>query len=536
MSSHSTRQRRPAEAQSPAGSAVTLRYHDLTRHSYDSVRERPHTLDWENQPSTSKRYLDLGRQPLPPEMLPGLPPTWELLRRLSSPASLPARSACGLAELAALCYLGYGTTARKAYPGFVSTLRAAPSAGALYPCELYVCLRGVTDLADGVYHYAQADHSLTCLRQGDFLPYLRAASGDAPSLDGADIVLAISTIWWRSSWKYRDRAYRYCLNDTGHLAGNLLLAGRALGYRTAVVYDFLDADVNDLLGLDAGREATLALVACSTGGPSGALPASLPPLAAIRPAHRPLSAQEVAYPTITEAHSATCFSGAAALQEVRGRGRGNEPLPSPYLPAGDLPSFLLPDPAAARSAQPLSETIALRRSSRRFARRPISVEVLSKVLAAAVVAYPSDQAAAVLPDVAVIVNDVTGLPPGGYRYDAAGRRLVQTQVGALRQKVAYLSLEQRLCSDAAASIFFLADLQRGAALGGERSYRRTYIDAGLRGELIYLAGRALGLGCSGIGAFYDDEAASFWDLEPGSRVIYELVVGPETADQGTGGG
>jgi SagB-type dehydrogenase family enzyme len=153
------------------------------------------------------------------------------------------------------------------------------------------------------------------------------------------------------------------------------------------------------------------------------------------------------------------------------------------------------------------------------------------VLSAAVAPYPSDQDSSPSPDVAVIVNDVAGLPPGGYRYDAAGRCLLQSHEGSLRQKVAYLSLEQRLCGDAAASLFLLADLDRGAAEGGERAYRRTFIDAGLRGEFVYLAARALGVGCSGIGAFYDDEVASFWQVGPGSRVIYELVVGPEPVSQ-----
>jgi len=189
-----------------------------------------------------------------------------------------------------------------------------------------------------------------------------------------------------------------------------------------------------------------------------------------------------------------------------------------------LPVFPLPQPEG--SLQPLAESIGRRRSSRRLAGEPVSSGALSTVLAAIVRDYPSDQAALPLLEVALIANDVADLPPGAYRYDGAGHRLRQTREGDLRGWATYLSMEQRLCGDAALSLFLLADLEQGAAQQGERAYRRTYIEAGLRGQFVYLAARALGLGCSGIGAFYDDQAAEFWELEPGSSVIYELVVGP----------
>ena len=329
MSPHSTRQGRQAQAGAVAGQAVTLRYHDLTKHSYESVRRSRHTLDWANQPSTHKRYLDLEQHAPPRETLPGdLPPTLELLRRLAAPeAQGQERTLSGRGELSALCRLSYGITAQMSRPGLTYSLRAAPSAGALYPCELYVCLREVDGLADGLYHSAPSDHSLSCLRSGDFLPVLQGATGNAPALEGADIVFAISTIWWRSSWKYRDRAYRYCLNDTGHLAGNVLLAACSLGYRPAVVYDFLDGEVNHLLRLyaarldtarlDAEREGALLLVACSAGGPRRERVASRLEPGSIAAAYHPLSAEEVDYARIGEAHAATCLTTPEALLEAR---------------------------------------------------------------------------------------------------------------------------------------------------------------------------------------------------------------------------
>ena len=294
-----------------------------------------------------------------------------------------------------------------------------------------------------------------------------------------------------------------------------------------MVYDFVDDEVNHLLGLNSEREAALALVACCSDKPGMALPASLLPPASIAPAYRPLSAQEATYPLILEAHAATSLTGARALTAARSCQLAEPPSPADR----GQPSFPLPDPAAVSSPQRLPETIARRRSSRSFACQPIPAEVLSALLASIVVSYPSDQAALPPLDVAVIVNDVEGLPPGAYCYDAARHRLVQIREGDLRTWAAYLSLEQRLCGNAAASIFLLADLERLAAQDGERAYRRAHIEAGLRGEFVYLAGRALGWGCSGIGAFYDDQVAEFFEVKPGTGVIYELVVGMESPDE-----
>ena len=531
MSSHSPRHKRPAEEHTPtvlAGSPVTLRYHELTKHSYHSVRRAAYTLDWANQPLPYKRYVALERQPLPRVVLADLPPTLELLRCLAEPDGPAPRSPASLGELSALCHLGYGITAQKVYPNLTYDLRAAPSAGALFPCELYLCLRGVEGLPDGVYHYAPDDHSLSRLRQGDFLPHLQAATGDHPALADADLVFAISAIWWRCAWKYRDRAYRYCLHDAGHLAGNLLLAGHAFGYRPAVVYDFVDEEVNRLLGLDAQREAALVLVACCLGKPAPARPSSLPPLPAIAPDYQPLSAREDTYPLILDAHAATCLAEAKVLAAAQARGPAE---PVPLADGEGQRSFPLPDPAAASSPQPLSETIARRRSSRGFARQAISAEALSTLLTATVASYPSDLPVPLPLDIALIVNDVEGMPSGAYRYDAARHRLIQIREGNLRAWAAYLSLEQQLCGDAAVTLFCLADLERLVARGGERAYRRAHIEAGLRGEFVYLASRALGLGCSGISAFYDDQVAEFFEMPPGTGVIYELAVGVEVPDE-----
>lgn len=505
----------------PRGPAVALRYHERTKHTYESVRRDARALDWANQPSPYKRYLGLPKHVLPRRIEVDLPPTLNLVRHPLNQGTPSGEGPLSLPQLSALCYLGYGITAQKAYPGGTLELRAAPSAGALFPCELYICLSGIQGIGDGVYHYEPAAHSLICLREGDCLPYLRVATGNAPALEAARMVFVVSAIWWRSAWKYRDRAYRYCLHDTGHLAGNLLLASEALDRPATLVYDFVDDQVNLLLGLDPAREAALVLLACGHHERPSALPVSLPQLESIVTKQEPLSACEETYPSILEVHGATSLS--AVGQQIGRPGPGQD-MDGPDATAAWID---LPEACGAPAPQTLVETIAQRRSTRRFARQSISSEALALMLQCIAGAYAHDQAPSGLLDAAVIINAVDGVPAGLYRWDPAGRRLWPLREGDLRAGAQFLGMEQPLCGDAAASIFLLANLPNRVAEGGERAYRRVHIEAGLRGELIYLASRALGLGCSGIGAFYDDQAAEFLGAPQGAAVVYDLVVGVE---------
>jgi hypothetical protein len=87
-------------------------------------------------------------------------------------------------------------------------LRVNPSSGNLHPTEFHFLTRGLKDWTDGLYHYRPSAH----------MAEQRALGGPQIKLGGSSspIVLVLTTIAWREAWKYRDRAYRYCLHDIGH--------------------------------------------------------------------------------------------------------------------------------------------------------------------------------------------------------------------------------------------------------------------------------------------------------------------------------
>ena len=207
------------------------------------------SLDWTNQPKTFKEY-------------PGITPL-SLSREIQIPkgklsAILGATSAPGvpgemnLETLSLLLLLSYTHTARTRDPGGSFIFRSAASAGALYPTELYVALRDVKGVDNGLYHFAIQNHSLDPVRRGDVPGIILGERSHS--------AFFLTAIFFRSAWKYRARAYRYHLLDTGHVAENLTIALKASKLPFSVTYDFDDAEVNRLLGLDDQKEAALAII------------------------------------------------------------------------------------------------------------------------------------------------------------------------------------------------------------------------------------------------------------------------------------
>jgi len=146
-----------------------------------------------------------------------------------------------LAQIGQLCWAGQGMTDQKA------KLRAVPSAGALYPIELYV----VT--ADEISHYLPREHSLECHLKGDYRERLRHAALDQEVVGNAPVCLVITAIVERTAGKYRDRAERYCFIEAGHVAQNILLQATALKLGGVPVGAFDDENVAEMLKLPKGQ-------------------------------------------------------------------------------------------------------------------------------------------------------------------------------------------------------------------------------------------------------------------------------------------
>jgi len=146
-----------------------------------------------------------------------------------------------LEQLSQLLWAAQGITSNQG-------LRTAPSAGALYPMELYVIASNVIGLNAGVYKYGNQDHILRLVSSGDKRTELADASLGQASVYDEAVAIVITGIYDRTSIKYGDRAVRYVHMEAGHIAQNIYLQGVSLGLGTVVVGAFDDALVKLVIG------------------------------------------------------------------------------------------------------------------------------------------------------------------------------------------------------------------------------------------------------------------------------------------------
>ena len=495
---------------------LAWKYHDLTKHSYLSVRATPHYLDWDNKPSPFKIYPDITPESLPQEFVRTDTPALEAVASTES----SGETRLGLTELASLLYYSAGITKKKSYPSGEFYFRAAACAGALYPIETYLVCGDIGGLKAGVYHFDPKDFALRRLREGDHRGSLAQAAAGEPSVVMAQAILVYTAITWRSAWKYRDRSYRYHFWDNGMIAANALAVASTLNLPAKIILGFTESEVNHLLGIDGRRELALSLLPIGRSEAEITVRKDLPEL---NLRTQPLSKAEVDYPSIRDMHDASSLTESESVALWR---EATIELKPPE-PAGEL--FPLARSSKERlHADAIDDVIRRRASTRRFAHKPISFAELSVILDRATRGIPADflqPAGMQLNDLYLIINSVEGLRSGAYFYRREDRALEQLTAGEFREKAAYLALGQELAGDASATIFFMADLKPLLEGFGNRGYRVAQMEAAIIGGKIYLAAYAIGRGATGL-TFYDDDVTDFFSPHAeGKSCIFVTSIG-----------
>ncbi|MFN3901138.1 MAG: SagB/ThcOx family dehydrogenase [Alishewanella aestuarii] len=178
-------------------------------------------------------------------------------RSLSSVQQGFTTEAVDLQQLATVLQSSYGVT------GYIEPrqptdprqpLRAIASAGALYPCEIYVCALNINGLANGLYHYDVNQHQLAELENGDIRPQLfRCLPGGSLWRNSAAMIV-IGLMIERSVSKYLERGYRFAMHDAGALLQNLYLTSTAAGLTGCGVGGFYDQQLADWLRMHPHQE------------------------------------------------------------------------------------------------------------------------------------------------------------------------------------------------------------------------------------------------------------------------------------------
>ncbi len=420
-------------------------YHEATKHSYNSVRTNPNQLRWEDQPSTYKNYPNSHKK---------------------VKLDLEESEDNFLYHIA-------GLTEKRTYPSGEYYLRINPSAGALYPNELYFQVRGVEGKEDGIYHYEVSSSSLT------FLQNINDDEGLEPYFDYKTAMkgylFLVSAIYYRSSWKYKNRAFRYCLLDAGHLLGSIEASALLKPHAVQMVYNIQREKLNRIFGF---KEREWFLAGCSMAVPIHG---------------QEVSALEFELPYVDGSRT---FEKNDIIEEV-------------YTETMQLENCKRQIKAAkfTYNTDKLKETIFTRRSQRGFNEGAITKGQFNYIMDVIHQPILSDCDEDV--SVYVVLNRVLDMPLGLYK---DGEYIKH---GDFAKHAGYLSLEQYSLSQQGAMAFFLTSKAK--------NYQALYQKAGIIGHRLYVVAQYMQIGCSGIGAYYDDEVNEF--LGNDEMVLYALAIG-----------
>lgn len=145
-----------------------------------------------------------------------------------------------LTEISQLLWAAQGITDPRGF-------RTAPSAGALYPLELYVVAGNVNDLPNGIYKYRPHEHELAMVVEGDERTELCNAALGQPSVKDAAAVIVFSAVYERTTVKYGEKGIRYVHIEVGHASQNIYLQAVSLNLGTVVIGAFDDEEVKKII-------------------------------------------------------------------------------------------------------------------------------------------------------------------------------------------------------------------------------------------------------------------------------------------------
>ena len=535
-------------------------YHERTKYEPATLASKSQGLDWSTQPSPYKDYKIGTVYDLKPYLTEDIQSDRDGL--------LASR----WRRLSRLLFCSYGLTARvPMVTGETFYLRSAPSAGGLYPAELYMISAGTPLLSAGIYNYQVRTHSLIHFWQDNNVwSGLQKACFGHPALQNTNLAIAITSVFHRSAWRYQDRAYRRIFLDTGHLLGNIDLASAIEDYQASLIGGFADEAVNELLFLDKQLEGAIAIVPIldlqdeeQTGrgnesreavkGYSPNMSMDMPRgIMTALP-----SAQVTSYPKLPDGalleylHQATQITENPSSQKVM----ESPQVESPQASVLDQPDrlqdqnqdqdkynfpFCTKVGTATASInwgddlELLENTILQRRSTREYSGVKLELAELKAILDFTYQPqHYSDQGLEAAPDyfdlslieTFVAVTGVEGLEEGCYYYAPKSQELRQIRFKNFREELHYLCLGQELGRDAGAVIFHTADLQSAVQKYGDRVYRYLHMDAGHLGQRLNLAAIGLGLGVSGIAGFFDDLVNEVLGIPSDEAVLYITTLG-----------
>lgn len=541
-----------------------IRYHLRTKHHFNRYARSLGFLDWANQPDPFRRFegaplIDLPL--LPPDGEPRSP-SYDAIYQQSAVSSRPVT----IATLSRFLEFALALSAWKRAGDTQWALRSNPSSGNLHPTEGYLVLPALdhSGIPPGLYHYASKEHGLE--RRADF-PSEQVAFLLRP-FPPSSFLLGLTSVHWRESWKYGERAFRYCNHDVGHAIGSARIAAATLGWKMVLLDGTDQSTVSALLGTDRHQDF------------ANAEPEHPDCLAVIWPVEHVRreavaerdQPEDVSRETLEGTALIPLFVGPSAVKELstaRWHGQANRlsrenPVPWEVIDDAAAATWKwISDAATVPVCPHYDRRDPVSQPSHASLRTPHVDQTAGQIIRQRRSAVAFDGKTSIMPDtfyrmmsrvmpsiersclkrpmpwdtipwdprihLLLFVHRVDGLTPGIYvlARDPGKVLFLQQSMnpnlewtpapgcpadlplywlleGNAQRLAAQVSCHQDIAGNSAFSLGMLAEFEELLRHGGAWWYPRLFWEAGLVGQILYLEAEAAGVRGTGIGCFFDD--------------------------------
>lgn len=497
-------------------------YHNETKHAPGRYARSLGYMDWANQPDPFRHYEGSERIELPLALEHPIPPYHLLFDNALPSAPLVMQS------ISQLLQFSLGIAANKAANGSQWSLRCNASSGNLHPTEAYLILPPITGLNEscGLYHYNPQYHAL------EKLCSFESALFD--TLPKGSFLLALSSITWRETWKYGERAFRYCNLDAGHAMQAVDVSAKALGWKTGRITPVQSKLLNTLLGFDQAdrydeNEPEYAdMLLCI--GPDKIKTIDLETLnqSMTKPylgkANR-LSRSHQPWEMIERIEKATQTEQSPALDADT-----HFPQRAPSMEA----KAVIMQRRSAQLMNPEKATIS-------------KVQFLQLLQAVKTPLYHEVNTA----NLVIFVHAVEGLKSGLYilirnpdhlrslkrlmrpsfDWEEIEQGLYALEYDDFRSRAQAISCTQTIAAEGAFSLGMLCEFSEQINTYGPHRYKELYWECGAIGQQLYLEATSLGLSATGIGCYLDDSFHYLLGLDNNLfQSLYHFTVGRAIRD------
>jgi SagB-type dehydrogenase family enzyme len=516
-----------------------LRYHEETKHRYDRYARSPGYMDWDNQPNPFRFYEETHAINLPLLKKDPQAAFTDLFRRTNNPTQQ-----LNIGTIAGFLELSLGLSAWKAVGESQWSLRVNPSSGNLHPTEAHLVLPQISAVNGGVYHYNPLLHRLE--QRAEVSEAIWQSIWSHFGCEG--FLIGLSTIFWRESWKYGERAFRYCNHDVGHALAALSFSANLLGWKVLYLNRLSEQAIQTVLGFNKTRYTSLEeehpdLLCYVQSHRQHDVPCTLPDSIISRFSKlsfhgRPnrLSQQAVNWEIIYETANLT-----------------RKPATEEETLDFTTRDWIRDDPISLTAA----EIIRQRRSATAFdpggsIRQTQLVAMLDKTLPREGCA-PFDTKL-INPSIHLLlfIHRVEGLAPGLYFFfrnttditSIKGRTkssflwepvekkfpLFLLETGNFKQQATMVSCHQAIAGSSAFSLGMIAAF--GSTVARKPfCYRHLFWESGMIGQVLYLAAEAYGVRGTGIGCYFDDAVHEIFGLvDRQYQSLYHFTIGRPVND------